>query len=76
MIVSTGTASGFLAYKVRKLIDVRTIWIDSIVNAQVLFLLGRHLRGCTDLWLTQWPELASVNGIQASEEPSYASSVI
>lgn len=76
VIVSTGAAPGFFAFKVGKLIGARTIWIDSIANAQELSLSGRHVRGCADLWLTQWPELASINGAQTSEEPGYAGSVI
>ena len=45
-----------------RLIGARTIWIDSVANAEVLSLAGRKIGPLTDLWLTQWPHLATKNG--------------
>lgn len=58
VIVSTGAAPGLLAIVIGKLLGVRTVWIDSIANADRLSLSGRLARGWADVRLTQWPHLA------------------
>ena len=62
IIVSTGAAPGFFGIWLGRLIGARTIWIDSVANAEVLSLAGRKIGPLTDLWLTQWPHLATKNG--------------
>jgi UDP-N-acetylglucosamine:LPS N-acetylglucosamine transferase len=64
VIVSTGAAPGLVALAAGKLIGARTIWIDSIANAQTLSLSGRLARWVADLWLTQWSHLAKPDGPQ------------
>lgn len=62
VIVSTGAAPGFLAIRFGKLLGARTIWLDSIANVERLSLSGERIGKYADLWLTQWPHLASING--------------
>ena len=62
VVVSTGAAPGYFALRVGKLIGARTIWIDSIANAEQLSLSGRKVRRYADLWLTQWPHLVTTQG--------------
>lgn len=62
VVVTTGAAPGLLALQVARLIGARTVWVDSIANAEVLSLSGRLAEGRTDLLLTQWPELAREDG--------------
>lgn len=70
IIVSTGAAPGFFAIVLGKIMGAKTIWIDSIANADELSLAGRKVRRWTDHWLTQWPDLAHESG------PHYIGSVL
>jgi UDP-N-acetylglucosamine:LPS N-acetylglucosamine transferase len=62
VVISTGAAPGYFALRLGKLLGARTIWIDSIANAEQLSLSGRLARSYADLWLTQWPEVAEASG--------------
>ncbi|MHC4994332.1 MAG: glucuronosyltransferase [Planctomycetota bacterium] len=62
VILSTGAAPGVFGLLIGKLVGADTIWIDSIANAQRLSLSGRLARWISDLWLTQWPDLARPRG--------------
>lgn len=70
VVISTGAAPGVTALAVGKLMGARTIWVDSIANAQRLSLSGRIARPLADLWLTQWEHLARPRG------PYFAGAVI
>lgn len=58
LIVTTGAAPGLLAIMVAKLLGCRTLWIDSIANADKLSQSGRLAARFADVRLTQWPHLA------------------
>lgn len=62
VVVSTGAASGVVALRVGKWLGAKTIWIDSIANVDEMSLSGKRVRGFADLWLSQWPEVASAEG--------------
>jgi UDP-N-acetylglucosamine:LPS N-acetylglucosamine transferase len=62
VVISTGAAPGFFALKMGRLIGIRTIWVDSIANAEELSMSGSQAGSCADLWLTQWPHLARDGG--------------
>ncbi|QJE97062.1 UDP-N-acetylglucosamine--LPS N-acetylglucosamine transferase [Luteolibacter luteus] len=62
VVVSTGAAPGFFALRIGKLMGMRTVWVDSIANAEELSMSGAQAGGCADLWLTQWPHLARKEG--------------
>ncbi len=70
VVVSTGAAPGYFALRVGKLLGARTIWLDSIANAEELSLSGRLAGKYADLWLTQWPHLAKTEG------PKFAGTVL
>lgn len=70
VVVSTGAAPGYLALRLGRLLGARTIWLESIANAEQLSLSGRKVGPYADLWLTQWPALAVPGG------PSFAGSVL
>lgn len=57
VVISTGAASGYFALRLGKLFGARTIWIDSIANADELSMSGEKVRPYADLWLTQWEQL-------------------
>lgn len=70
VVVSTGAAPGYFAVRVGALIGARTIWVDSVANAEQLSLSGREAGKHVDHWVTQWPHLATENG------PYYHGSVL
>jgi hypothetical protein len=66
VVISTGAAPGYFALRLGRLFGARTIWIDSIANVDEVSLAGRLAKRYADLWLTQWPHLASGDGPQFS----------
>jgi UDP-N-acetylglucosamine:LPS N-acetylglucosamine transferase len=76
VVISTGAAPGFFALVMGKLMRAKTIWVDSIANAECLSLSGKKARRFTDLWLTQWPHLAREGGSSQSDQPEYMGSVL
>lgn len=70
VIVTTGAAPGYLAIYFGRWMGARTVWVDSIANAEELSLSGQMARGKADLWLTQWPHL------QGEVGPRYCGNVL
>lgn len=64
VVVSTGAAPGYFAIRMGRLLGARTLWIDSIANADEVSMTGRLLAGRADLCLTQWPHLAGQGGFR------------
>jgi len=62
VVITTGAAPGVFAVRLGKLFRARTLWLDSIANAEEISLSGELAGPYADLWLTQWPELARENG--------------
>ena len=62
VVFSVGAAPGYLAVRLGKLLGAKTIWLDSIANAEVLSMSGAMAKHCADLWLTQWRHLAGQHG--------------
>lgn len=62
VVVSTGAAPGYFALRIGRLLGARTIWIDSMANAEELSLSGQKIGKHVDLWLTQWEHLARPEG--------------
>ncbi len=70
IVISTGAAPGLIALFVGKLLGAKTIWLDSIANAEKLSMSGQLAGHVADLWLTQWPGLSKEQG------PEYKGAVI
>lgn len=70
VVVTTGAAPGYLAVWMGRFVRARTVWIDSIANAEELSMSGQKAGRVVDLWLTQWPELAAPDG------PEFAGAVL
>ena len=62
VVISTGAAPGLLAIGLGKLMGSRTVWVDSIANAEKLSMSGRIAVKHASLCLTQWPHLAKPDG--------------
>ncbi|NVK58103.1 MAG: hypothetical protein HWE26_21115 [Alteromonadaceae bacterium] len=70
IVVSTGAAPGLVCLLLGHLSGARTIWVDSIANAEKLSLSGRIASNFASITLTQWEALSDKNRIQ------YAGSVL
>lgn len=57
-VITTGAAPGYVALRLGKLLGCRTVWLDSIANAEEISMSGRLIRPYADLWLTQWEDLS------------------
>jgi UDP-N-acetylglucosamine:LPS N-acetylglucosamine transferase len=62
VVISTGAAPGYIAVRLAKLLGSKTAWLDSIANVERLSMSGDWAGKHSDLWLTQWPHLASKEG--------------
>jgi hypothetical protein len=62
VVITTGAACGYFAVRIAKLLRKRTVWIDSMANVEQLSLSGAKAGRYADLWLTQWPHLATPDG--------------
>lgn len=58
-VLSTGAAPGFFCIVAGRLFGARTIWLDSVANAERMSMCGSLSRWCADLCLVQWRHLAS-----------------
>lgn len=70
IIVTTGSAPGLMTLIIGRLFSTKNIWIDSIANVEKLSTSGKIARYFSNLYLTQWPDLAKANG------PEYKGAVI
>jgi UDP-N-acetylglucosamine:LPS N-acetylglucosamine transferase len=70
VVISTGAAPGYLAVRIGRMLGARTLFLDSIANAEELSLSANLAKRHCDLVLTQWPHLADHDG------PGYRGSVL
>ena len=70
VVLSTGAAPGYFALRIGRLLGARTVWVDSMANAEELSMSGQRIGRHADLWLTQWEHLAKPEG------PHYLGSVL
>ncbi|WP_427966444.1 glucuronosyltransferase [Altererythrobacter sp.] len=64
IVISTGAAPGFLCIFWGRLLGARTLWIDSVANAEQLSLSGRLARRVAHRCLTQWEHLSDGENVQ------------
>jgi exopolysaccharide biosynthesis glucuronosyltransferase PssD len=69
-VISTGAAPGYFAVRFGHYLGARTLWLESIANADEFSLSSRLVAPYADLMLTQWPHLARPEG------PFYRGSVL
>lgn len=58
MIISTGAGIAVPFMLVGKLLNIRTIYIESMTRVHDLSLSGKMLYRLVDTFLVQWPEVA------------------
>ena len=61
VIVTTGALPGLLALALVKPFGVRTLWVDSIANSEVLSGSGQQAGKVASAVVTQWPQLAQAD---------------
>lgn len=62
VVITTGAAPGYLAIRFGKLLGARSMFIDSIANAEHLSLSAHLAERHANVVLTQWPHLAKQDG--------------
>ncbi|KWV91158.1 glucuronosyltransferase [Erythrobacter sp. YT30] len=58
IVISTGAAPGFLCILWGRITGARTLWIDSIANAEDLLMCGKLSKRLAHECLTQWEHLS------------------
>lgn len=58
VIVSTGAAPGGIAIAIGRIFGCKTVWIDSIANAEKASLTGRLVKPLARIWISQWKSVA------------------
>lgn len=64
VVVSTGALPGFAFVMVAHMAGIKTIWIDSVANADEPSLAGRLAHRFASIWLSQWKHIADQFGGQ------------
>jgi len=70
VVISTGALPGVIALALGRLMGAKTIWVDSVANAEELSSSGKLAKRFAHLQLSQWPSVAEAEGV------SYAGSVL
>lgn len=58
VIITTGAAPGLMGLVIGSSLGIKTIWVDSIANADELSMSGKIARTFASKVYTQWPDLA------------------
>lgn len=64
VVISTGALPGVIALALGRMIGARTIWVDSVANAETMSMSGSLARRFAHLWLSQWSHVAEAEGAQ------------
>lgn len=64
VVISTGALPGVIGLTLGRLFGARTIWIDSVANAETMSMSGKLARRVSHLWLTQWMHVAEKTGAE------------
>ena len=62
IVISTGAAPGLAFVFWGRIFGAKTIWLDSVANAEEMSRSGRIAKRYSSLWLSQWPDVAEVHG--------------
>lgn len=70
LVISTGALPGVMALALGRCIGARTIWVDSVANAEEMSMSGKLARRVATLWMSQWEHVA------AEADAEYAGAVL
>lgn len=64
VVITTGALPGVIALAIGRVTGARTIWVDSVANAEEMSMSGKLARRVAHLWMTQWEHVASETGAE------------
>jgi len=64
VVISTGALPGVLALALARSTGARTIWVDSVANAEEMSMSGKLARRFAHLWMSQWDHVAREVGAE------------
>lgn len=64
VVITTGALPGLIALFVGRVIGARTIWVDSVANAEEMSMSGRLAKRLAHRWLSQWEHVAEAAGAE------------
>lgn len=64
VVITTGALPGVIALAVGRVMGARTIWVDSIANAEEMSMSGRLARRVAHHWMSQWEHVAQSAGAE------------
>ncbi len=64
VVISTGALPGLIALFLGRAIGARTIWVDSVANADEMSMSGMAARRVAHLWMSQWEHVAREVGAE------------
>ena len=64
VVISTGAMPGLIALTLGRLVFARTIWVDSLANAEKMSASGHLARHVAHLRLSQWQSVAQAEDAQ------------
>lgn len=62
VVISTGAAPGLIGIAIGRALGLKTIWVDSVANAERLSLSGCIANYISNVCLTQWQHLSTERG--------------
>lgn len=62
LVISTGALPGVIALAFGRMLGARTVWVDSVANAEEMSMSGRLARRFAVHWLSQWEHVARAEG--------------
>jgi UDP-N-acetylglucosamine:LPS N-acetylglucosamine transferase len=63
-VVSTGALPGVIALALGRALGAKTVWIDSVANAEEMSMSGRLAKRFAHHWLSQWQHVAEAEGAE------------
>ncbi len=64
VVISTGALPGVIALALGRAMGARTIWVDSVANAEEMSMSGKLARRVAHLWMSQWEHVAREAGAE------------
>jgi UDP-N-acetylglucosamine:LPS N-acetylglucosamine transferase len=62
IIITTGALPGLIAIALGRIFGAKTLWIDSVANAEEYSMAGKYAKYVAHERLTQWPDVAKSHG--------------
>ena len=62
VVITTGALPGVMALAFGRALGARTIWVDSVANAEEMSMSGKLARRVAHLWMSQWEHVAEASG--------------